>query len=253
MTCASIALFLLAASAQVFAAQDTAPRDYVTDAAGVIDERSKSALNALLMELEQKTGAQFLVLTVPSTQGVPIEEFALERAQAWGLGRKGKDDGLLLVIAVADRRYRFETGYGLEQILPDSFLGTVGRSMMVPAFRKGDYARGITDAVGAVCAAIAKARGVELTGLPAPARSPVKQRSSALGPFLAFLAVAAIFSVLAGRGNRRGLAEAIILGSLLSGRGHHTGGGFGSFGGGFGSFGGGFGGSFGGGGASGSW
>ncbi|HPC46814.1 MAG TPA: TPM domain-containing protein, partial [Deltaproteobacteria bacterium] len=227
------------------------PSDYVVDTAGVIDKGARSRLNSLLMELEQKTGAQFVVLTVPSTGGVPIEEYAIARAQGWGLGRKGKDDGLLLVIAVNDRKYRFETGYGLESTLPDSFLGSVGRGAMVPAFRKGDYTGGIETAVVIVCRQIAKARRVELSGIPKTEAR--KTRSSPLGPFLAFLAIAFLLSLAAGRHRRGGLVEAVILGSLLSGRHHGGPGGFGSFGGGFGSFGGGGGGSFGGGGASGGW
>lgn len=94
-------------------AGEPAPRDYVTDEAGIIGEDARRGISARLAELEGKTGAQMLVLTVLSAQGVPIEEFALRKAEAWKLGQKGKDNGLLLVVAVRDRKYRLEVGYGL--------------------------------------------------------------------------------------------------------------------------------------------
>lgn len=237
----------------IASAADQQPGSYVEDRAGVMGGEARSALAGLLQELEQKTGAQFVILTVPSTEGVPIEQFSLERAEQWGLGRKGKDNGLLLVIAVQDRKYRFETGYGLEQVLPDSLLGSIGRRYMVPRFRMGDYAGGITDAATLIARTIADAEGVKLEGLPETKRSG-QSKDAPLGPLLVFLIAAFILVSLSRYRRTRGLAEGALIGSVLGGRGSRGSGGFGSFGGGgFGSFGGGGGGGFGGGGASGGW
>ncbi|HPI93974.1 MAG TPA: TPM domain-containing protein [Deltaproteobacteria bacterium] len=229
------------------------PRTYVEDQAGVMEAGTKAKLSGILQELEQKTGAQFVILTVPTTEGVPIEQYSLERAEKWGLGRKGKDDGLLMVIAVQDRKYRFETGYGLEQILPDSLLGSIGRRSLVPRFKQGDYAGGIMAATTVIARTIADSKGVKLSGLP-EVKSPGRSKGIPFGPFIIFLLAFFILSSLSRSRHAGGLAQAILIGSLLGGRGGRGSGGFGSFGGGgFGSFGGGGGGGFGGGGASGGW
>ena len=149
----------------VFAAQGQ-PASYVVDNAGVIEEGSRAKLAGLLQELEQKTTVQMIILTVPSTEGIPIEQYSLEQAEKWGLGKKGKDNGLLMVIAVKDRKYRFETGYGLEQILPDSMLGSIGRSYLVPAFKAGDYTKGVMNTTSVIARTIADAQGIKLSGLP---------------------------------------------------------------------------------------
>ena len=84
------------------------PRHYVEDYANIINSSDEQSLNGILQELEQKTGAQFIVLTVESTEGLPIEQFSIELAEKWKLGRSGKDNGMLFVIATKDRKYRFE-------------------------------------------------------------------------------------------------------------------------------------------------
>lgn len=254
-------LFSLASLCLVFfpavqaPAQDM-PASYVVDDAGIIDDSVEHRLNGHLQELEQKTGAQMIVLTVKSTGGVPIEEYALDKAEAWRLGQQGKDNGLLMVVAVNDRRYRIEVGYGLESIIPDSLAGTIARQYLLPAFKEGDYTQGIYATSVALIQTIARASNVQLTGMPAiqAVRTPAK-KSSPLGSLLSFLIFIIIFSTLFS-GRSRGLFGALLLGSLLGGSrsGMRNSGGFGSFGGGgFGSFGGGMGGGFGGGGVSGGW
>jgi len=103
------------------------PTNYVADYANIVEPQHEQALNTLLRRLEEKTGAQLIVLTVTTTGGVPIEQFSIELAEKWKLGRKGRDNGLLFTIAVADRKYRFEVGYGLEGALPDVFCSRLGR------------------------------------------------------------------------------------------------------------------------------
>ena len=229
------------------------PRDHVTDLAGVISSDVKTQLNALLLELEQKTTAQVLVLTVQSLDGQSIEEFAFNTKEKWKLGQKRKDNGVLIAVAVKDRKYRLEVGYGLEGVLPDSLVGTIGREYLVPYFRKGDYSTGIANATVALIQAIARHEGVQIIGM-----SGVRidhEISTGKPPSVFHIALIAIFVFL-------GLILCIthpqqcllilFASSVGRGRGGWSGG-SGGFGGGGGSFGGGGGGSGGGGGASGSW
>ena len=119
------------------------PRDYVVDLAGVVDANTATQLNGYLHELEQKTGAQMIVLTVKSTGGVPIRDYALRAAEKWRLGKKGQDNGVLFVVAVQDRNWDVETGYGLEAVLTDQFCGQVARERLVPSAKRGEYSRGV--------------------------------------------------------------------------------------------------------------
>lgn len=246
-------LFVIMAGTPAWAAD--MPASYVVDDARIIDPAAAQTLSGMLQELEQKTGAQMIILTVPSTDGIPIEQFALDKAEKWKLGQRGKDNGLLMVIAANDRKYRIEVGYGLEPILPDSFVGSLARSYLVPAFKAGNYTKGIMDTASMIAITIAKAQGVQLSGVPEVQQPQKESRGFPLGPLIAFIIFFTILGSFSRSRSRTGsLAQAILLGTLLGGRGPRGSGGFGSFGGGgFGSFGGGGGGGFGGGGASGGW
>jgi uncharacterized protein len=258
------------------------PEYYVDDLAHVMNPDHTQRLNGILQELEQKTGIQYIVLTVPSTGGVPIEDYSIHLAHdVWKLGQKGKDNGLLFTLALQDRTYRFEVGYGLEGYLTDRFTGQVGRDILVPYLKKGQYSQGIYEVTLAVVQKIARETGVTLTGLPAQPRPAVNYGPGPrnVGPvygcpccglllilFLVFL----LFSSFGRRGRRHGWWWLLFLPFLFRGFGGYGGhgrsgrygggpfgGGFGGFGGGapggFGRFGGGGGGRFGGGGATGHW
>jgi uncharacterized protein len=233
------------------------PRHYVEDYANVIDSSEEHSLNGILQELEQKTSVQYIILTVQSTEGVPIEQFAIEHAQKWKLGQKGKDNGMLFVLAVEDRRYRFEVGYGLEGFITDQYCGRIGRDVLTPLLKQGQYSKGIYEANLQIVQKIAGEYNVSLTGMPKLAPMPVRDReisSPCFGTILPLLLLIILFMGMTGRG--MGL---LFLPFLFGGRGGYGGYGRsgsyggGSFGGGFGGFGGGMGGGFGGGGASGSW
>jgi uncharacterized protein len=240
----SIFIFLLMSGTWAWAESiPERPSHYITDLASVIDPGVVRRLSGYLQELEQKTGAQVLVLTVKSLAGESIDQFSLTVAEKWKLGRKGKDDGLLLLVSVEDRRYRFEVGYGLESILPDSLVGSIGRDNLLPNFKKGNYTQGIGAAVLALATVIANDRNVKITGMPKRREAP-RQRS--LFSLLASVVMGIVMLFLLIRYPRL-----LLLFLLLGGGGWRGGGGF--SGGGFGSFGGGGGGGFGGGGASGSW
>jgi|Deesub1362A_J573_1020465.scaffolds.fasta_scaffold00004_17 uncharacterized protein len=254
-----IVLVLFSSLAFALQIPEVPPR-YVVDMAGIVDDGVEMKLNGFLQELEQKTTAQMVVLTIDTLEGRAIEDFSLEVAEKWKLGQKGKDNGALLLVAMKERKYRFEIGYGLEGILPDSLVGTIGRQYIVPFFRKGDYSNGIAAAVLAVAGEIAKEHGVEITGMPK--LRPVYTRGYGGRPAGKPSLLSALLSVLVLIGlvilfiRHPRLLLLILLFSGMGGRRSYWGGGFGGGGfggGGFGSFGGGGGGGFGGGGATGGW
>jgi uncharacterized protein len=238
------------------------PQNYVADYANVVDSADENRLNAVLKELEQKTGAQYIILTVKSTGGVPIEEFSIALAQKWRLGQKGKDNGLLFTLAIDDRRWRFEVGYGLEGYVTDAYCGRIGREVLVPYLRRRQYSEAIYRANLQIVQAIASEAGVSLAQVPerraVPPPAPVPRRYV---PFcgVGVLPLVVLVLIFSGFGRRGGMGWWLFLPFMMGGFGGHGGygrsGSFGggSFGGGFGGFGGGLGGGFGGGGASGSW
>jgi uncharacterized protein len=219
------------------------PANYVVDLAGIIDPHTEASLNRRLKELEDRTTAQMVVLTINSLEGEPIEKFSLATSQKWALGQKGKDNGVLITVAVQDRKYRIEVGYGLEAILPDSYLGSLARQYFVPNFRQGNYSQGIEAVVSPIAGTISSG---EVPGSPNPVLSwwhRVSHKKSILILFWLFLCICLFWIIFWGLKKIRKKR-----GGWFSGFG---GGGFGGvFGGGFG---GGGGGGFGGGGCSGGW
>ncbi len=264
---AALALMVTAAPAPAeVTIQD--PGTYVVDRAGIIDDRVEQQLEGWLRELEQKTTAQVKVLTVPTIDGEDIFGFAQRHAELWKLGRKGKDNGVLIVLALKERKDRIQVGYGLEALLPDSWCGTLRRKAFVPHFKRGQFSEGLYLGTVAVANKIADSTNVTLTGIPQYRirRSRVPRGAAACGGgFLPLMIMMIVFSSMSrrrrhhgrwgGGGMLQGLMLGGLMGSMMGGRGHsHWGGGFGSGfgGGGFGgSFGGG--GGFGGGGAGGGW
>jgi len=233
------------------------PRNHVEDYANVINDSEERSLNGVLKELEQKTGAQYIVLTVLSTGGLPIEQCSIELAEKWKLGRKGKDNGMLFVLSKNDRKWKFEVGYGLEGFITDLYCGRIGRDVLVPYLRKGDYSRGIYEANLQIIQRIATEAGISLTGMPKITPVPERDRRRGLPCCSALPILFFMLLIFGGRG--RGMGMWLFLPFMMGGFGGHGGygrsGSFGggSFGGGFGGFGGGMGGGFGGGGASGGW
>jgi uncharacterized protein len=227
------------------------PLDYVVDLANIVRSDLKNALDAYLQTLEQKTTAQVLVLTVRSLDNQSIEEFALNTKEKWKLGQKGKDNGVLIVVAVNDRKYRIEVGYGLESVLPDSLVGSIGREYFVPYFRQGDFSTGIYAGTVAVIRTIADHDGVSITmgaGQTQPRGAYARKPLTLFNKIM--LAVFGIIALVLFIKNPRLFLLLLLANSMGGGRGGWSGGG--GFGGG-GSFGGGGGGSGGGGGASGGW
>lgn len=251
---AVIIFFLLLSVAQATDIPDK-PQRYVVDMAGIVDDTTENRLNGYLQELEQKTTAQMVVLTISSLNGESIEDFSIRIAHdKWKLGQKGKDNGLLFLISMKDRKYRIEVGYGLEGVLPDSLVGSMGRNILVPNFRKGDYSGGIFATTLAMANKIAADAGVKIEGMPSiKYQTPPAGKGKPGSPLSMIIGI--VFLIIMGilfiKNPRAFLL--FLLFSSMGGRRGSWGGGGGFGGGGFGSFGGGGGGGFGGGGASGGW
>jgi uncharacterized protein len=122
----------------------------VVDTTGTLDASTKQQLAAQALALQQRKGSQLQVLVIPTTEPEDIAEYAVRAFEQWKIGRKGVDDGVLLVVAKNDRRVRIEVGYGLEGAIPDATSARVIQEYLVPKFRANDYAGGITDATAAL-------------------------------------------------------------------------------------------------------
>jgi len=253
-------------------------KGYVNDYGNILSPSARQRLENELSAFEKSDSTQIVVLTIPSLEGEVLEEYSIRVAEQWKIGHKGKDNGVILLVSRDDRKLRIEVGYGLEGRLTDLLSGRIIRFTIVPAFREGDYDRGVTEGVRDIILAV---RGA----YTAPAEPPRVERkgdfpamSLVVGAFILVSILGSIKKIFGGIGGAValpiiaaltvsgvGLVAVIILAvvgfllgllfSMMSGRGGgFSGGGF--SGGGFSSGGGGFsggGGGFGGGGASGSW
>jgi uncharacterized protein len=241
--------------------KDIHPTSYVTDLANVINADSKTRLENLCLDLQQKTGAQMAIVTVRSLENETVEQYGNELYKQLGVGDKKESRGVLVLVAPTERKYWTEVGYGLEPVINDARAGDAGR-LMRSYFIQGNYSAGIEAAAWQLAKYIADDRGVTLSGAPParPVRAADNNRSFPIFPIIFFIFV--IISIIraiagsgrGGRGGRPGSGWWIgpMIGGMLSGGG--GGGGFGgSSGGGGGGFGGFGGGSSGGGGAGGSW
>lgn len=126
----------------------------VVDQANILNAGEESRLVGKLSALEAKTSIQLVVVTLSSLQDRPIEEWGLTLGRSWGIGQKGEDNGVLLIIAPNDRELRIEVGYGLEGTLPDATADAIIRNVIVPKFKAGNLPGGISDGVDAIIAVL---------------------------------------------------------------------------------------------------
>ena len=220
----------------------------VVDRAGLLSERDERELEAALARFETETTNQIVVVTLPSLQGLPLEDYGYQLGRHWGIGQAGKDNGALLIVAPEEREVRIEVGYGLEGELTDAQSRTIIETRILPHFRQGDFAAGIKAGVAAMIET--------LGGSYRPALPPARARDSEPSPFPRAIALPIILIIVLNRlvgQRRRGRCRAyggpVIVPGGWGGRQSGWGGKRGGSGGGFG----GGGGSFGGGGASGRW
>lgn len=235
--------------------------DPVNDFAHVIDAQSAQGIERLSRSLKKASGDVVMVATVPTIEGYgSIDEYAtkLFENNGRGIGDKGKDNGLLIVLALKERRVRIEVGYALEQFVTDRFAGETIRQFMIPEFRNAGYGQGLLAGTARIVGRIAKARGVTLQDVQLPADEEGGTSGSnflALLPVLIFIGILILSRIGGGPGGGMllwGLGPWSRWSSGVGSFGGGRGGGFGGggFGGGFGGFGGG---GSGGGGASGGW
>jgi uncharacterized protein len=227
------------------------PSNYVNDFAHVLSADTQSSLNDLAKQIDEKAHAQIAVVTVNTTDGKDIFDYTVSLYQAWGVGGKATNRGILIVYAIRDHKYWTTVGYGLEPILPDGKVGGFGREA-VPFLKQNDYDSAVRLVTTRVADVIAEDAGIQLSGEERPEAPAQERPGPGMSPGKILLVIIIIIIVLAtplrkvlfwwllfGGGGRGGF-----------GGGSWGGGGFGGGGGGFGGFGGG---STGGGGAGGSW
>jgi uncharacterized protein len=243
-----VLLALLPAGAQEAAIPElTAP---VNDFANVIDAGSAAGMERLIRSLQSATGDVVVVATIETVAPrADISEYAVEMFEnrGRGIGAKGKDNGLLVLLAVRDRRVRIEVGYDLEQFVTDGFAGEISREVMAPLFRQGHYGQGLLEGVSRIVARIAQGRNVtlpDLPGEPVRTRPPISISPGTIVWVLVVVSFLVSHFVRAG-GRRRRRRGRRWGGGPWSGWNSGVGpfgGSYGGFGGGFGGFGGGRGG-----------
>ena len=268
-------LFAAQASAQTRPSPVPLPNPFtpIVDNANVIDAETKTKLESIYLNLKQRGDIEFAVVTVNTTGGPDIFDYSLAIARGWGIGSKqGDKAAFLLVVAIQDRKYFTQTSRHVEGDLPDGLLGQIQRQRLVPAFRQGNYSKGIFDTIQAYVATLAANRGFSVDGIDQryayrkeqPESEEEREKSGLTNLcigilFVGFLLILIFAASRRGGAGRGGCLQWLFWGLLFSnlnsgggrrGSSDWGGGGFGGGGGGFGGFGGG---STGGGGAGGSW
>lgn len=178
----------------------------ITDLTGTLTAQQRTQLDEKLRSLENRKGSQIAILLIPSTEPETIEQYALRVAETWKLGRKGIDDGLLILAALQDRSLRLEVGYGLEGVVPDAIAKRIISEIMTPYFRQGDYFGGLTAAVDQL------SRLIDGEPLPAPGQQDSNLSDDNYLPllFFAVIALSGIFRAIFGQ-----LLGASIVGSVI--------------------------------------
>ncbi len=221
------------------------PAGAVNDFARVIPPEYKNRMESLSREVLEKTGTAIVVVTMESIGDNELNDYVNSLYKAWGIGRKGEDKGVLIFLTLKERKFRIETGYGVEGILPDGLVGEIRDRYAIPFFRKGDFGQGLSNTVTAVASVVAKAANVSITG-GVPVAQPEERKVRQRGSYWPLIILVLILAALLGTRQGRDMLPWLLL-FAFTGRG----GGYGGGGGGFGSFGGGGFGGFGGGGSGG--
>ncbi len=244
-----IILFLFFVLLGTISAQELpSPEGYVNDFAGVISSSEASRMEEIGAVVEKKTGAEIAVVTVETIGSYgSVEEYAIELAENWGIGQEGKDNGILLLLAMKERQVRLEVGYGLEGAIPDGLAGEIIDTSVLPELKRGNYGRGLLKGMEAAAGIIGKEYEVDLGDLQLDEASRYSSEGKGSGGSMLRVLLPLIFFLVFG-GGRFFLPFLFLSGATRRGTfgggfgAGHSSGGFG--GGGFG------GGSFGGGGAS---
>jgi uncharacterized protein len=171
---------------------------HVHDEAKALSQETVDNLERKLKVFEDSTSNQIAILIVPSLDGDEISQYALRVAEKWKLGQKEKDNGVVLLVSINDRKMRIEVGHGLEGPLPDAICNRIIRNEMAPSFRRGDYDTGVSAATDAILQTI---KG-EYKGDPSPIRS--SRGGGRFGTLLIIFLIFTLFRLFANRGGRSG-------------------------------------------------
>lgn len=212
------------------------PWGLVNDFANVIPQSYEQKLTGITAELFNKTKIPVVLVIMSDIGGADYNDYANRLYEAWGIGKKGEDKGVLIFVTIKERKMRIEVGYGLEGILPDGLAGEIRDRYMTPYLKENEFGEGLLNGTLAISEIIAKDAGVKLTG-QMPAKAPKKTRSRVSFFPLIFLILFFMFGA-----RRRTGSWIFFLPLLMGGRGYGPRYGSGGFGGSFGGFGGGFGG-----------
>ena len=134
---------------------------FVNDFAGILDSNARSALETLISKIESETSSEIAIVTINSLEGLTIEEYAVELFEKWGIGKKDKNNGVLILASMEERAVRIEVGYGLEAVITDLEAGDIIDDIIVPDFKNGNYSTGLYNAVVAISNEIYEEEGLE--------------------------------------------------------------------------------------------
>lgn len=221
----------------------------VVDGANILSAQTRASLDAKLEALESKTSRQLVVVTVPTLQGYEIEDYGYQLGRVWGIGEKGRDNGVLLIVAPNERRVRIEVGYGLEGVLTDALSNVILQTRVLPRFRAGDFEGGVVAGVDALIEQLSLPDDQAKARVAASAQPQARPNGSVPIVVLVLLGLWVVLglfgTITGGPGHRMDLwmlPLLLLMSASSHGRGGRRGGGFS-----------GGGGSFGGGGSSGGW
>ncbi len=215
--------------------------DFVTDDANIISAEYEQQIEQLAKAIEQETTAEIAVVTVKSLEGLTKEQYALELFEREGIGKKDKDNGLLILVALEEREYRVEVGYGLEGVIPDASKVSLGTHILEPNFKEDNFGKGIYETMLAIQGSLQGDDSI-ISEYQSKYKTQNRNSSTKSKVYLILFAIMILGSIF-GRGRAGFLPFIFMGGGWNNGSGGFGSSGFGGFGGGM-SGGGGFGGSF---------
>jgi len=160
-----VIFYLLNQATVIYALEFPEPVGYVNDFANILSPGTKQALERQLAQLEESSSIEIAVVTIESLEGTTVEDYAVRLFEAWRIGKKNKDNGLLFLVAPSEHQVRIEVGYGLEPVLTDAQAGRILDNFVLPEFRKGDYNKGISEGVAAIIKVV-RGEEINLRGEP---------------------------------------------------------------------------------------
>lgn len=201
---------------------------YVQDYANVLSNETKQKINGMGASLQKKTKAQIVVVTIKTLQGTPLEEYGLGILRQWGVGDKSLNNGVVMLVAVEDKKSRIEVGYGLEGALPDAKTGQLQDEYMLPYFKNGEYENGIFNGYLALTKVVADEYAVQLDSQVKPVKATSQGTTSLLDTFYTIgIAIVIIALVILDFIFFGGRFTALILAMISSRGGRGGGGGYG--------------------------